>query len=129
MLKKMILGIIISVVVLTVGAGVIYGYQKNSNADDELAVINNKLYRADNSGSSNSNLKENGNNKYRLLQGECDHLNCPNENCPNSDCDKRDCTGCTERYNNMENNRENNRYIYNKDETKSRIITLIINSE
>jgi len=120
MLKKIILGIIISSVILTVGAGVIYAYQKNSNTANEVGVIGNRSYGAATSSSNSSNssnFKRNGNNQYLLQQYECEQSichneNCINEDCSNPDCDNENCTKYTKQYSNM----ENNCYRYNNDE-------------
>ncbi len=106
MLKKIVLGIIIATVVLTVGAGSIYAYQKNSDTADEVTRINNRLRESD---CENPNSSENR-NQYRLQQEESDGLNGPNENRFKNECDNENCT---EQY----QNRENNCYMQNNQET------------
>mgnify|MGYP005847698325 CR=1 FL=1 len=106
MLKKVILGIIVSAVVLTTGVGGIYAYQKNSNPSDEVAIAGSKSYKT---YSTNSNFTGNKNKQYRLQQNECSQLNCPNEDCENQDC-------VNENYTEQYCSRENNCYRYNNDE-------------
>jgi len=105
MLKKIVLGIIIATVVLTVGAGSIYAYQKNPDTADGATRINNRLRESD---CENPNSSENR-NQYRLQQEEPDGLNCPNENRFKNECDNENCT---EQY----QNRENNCYMQNNQE-------------
>ncbi len=113
MLKKIILGIIISTVVLTVGAGALYAYQKNSNPTNEAYATNNRSYGVDSKSGICSNFKVNRNNQYRQQQDECNQLNCLNENCQNQNRNNGNYTDYTNQYNNM----ENNRYRYNNNGT------------
>jgi hypothetical protein len=110
MLKKIVLGIIIGAVVLTVGAGSIYAYQKNPDTADGSTRINNRLRESD---CENPNSSENR-NQYRLQQEEPGGLNCPNENRFKNECDNENCT---EQY----QNRENNCYMRNNEETGDQI--------
>jgi len=105
MLKKIVLGIIIGVVVLTVGAGSIYAYQKNSDTADGATRINNRLRESDGECTNSSENR----NQYRLQKEEPDSLNCPNENRFKNECDNENCT---EQY----QNRENNCYMQNNQE-------------
>ena len=107
MLKKIILGIIIGMVVLTAGVGSIYAYQKNSNTGNEAAIKNSTAYEA-NTNCTNAKCTGANNEQNCLNQGQCDQLNCTNENCLKQDCANENCT---EQY----CNRENNCYQYNND--------------
>jgi len=111
MLKKIVLGIIIATVVLTIGAGSLYAYQKNSDTADGVTRINSRLRESD---CENPNSSENR-NQYRLQQEEPDGLNCPNENRFKNECDNENCT--EEQY----QNRENNCYMQNNQETGDQI--------
>lgn len=106
MLKKIILGIIIGAVVLTIGAGSIYAYQKNYVPADEFATTKSYSFV---SGNKISDSTVNKNKQYCFQQGKSEQLNFPNDDCPKQVCANKNCT---EQY----CNRINNCYRYNNDE-------------
>ncbi|MDD5659987.1 MAG: hypothetical protein PHR39_08290 [Actinomycetota bacterium] len=92
MWKKIMLGFIVGIVVLTVGAGTIYAYQKNS--DKENAAITAKYTGY---GKSMENRK----------MSDCVNYDCTYENCQNRYCKTENNCYC---YSNGENGycRQNN---------------------
>ena len=74
MLKKIILGIIIGMVVLTAGVGSIYAYQKNSNTGNEAAIKNSTAYEA-NTNCTNANCTGANNEQYCNRENNCYQYN------------------------------------------------------
>lgn len=105
MLKKIILGIVISAIVLTTSAGFLYAYQKESGIKHNFGYKNNAI-------SKNANDKSNN-----ISQNYTDNLN--NQNCENCINNKECNTDCyqyrfsqtsrnTQRLQNNQLNKQNN---------------------
>jgi len=86
MWKKIILGIVISVVVLTISAGAIYAFQKNT-PEDENDIVKPKGYAFAAAGCSG--LKFSSETIKTQQKNICP--NCDNENCANSICTGENC--------------------------------------
>lgn len=112
MWKKIVLGIIIGAVVLTVGAGGIYAYQKNSNSGNDIIAEKYKGYGKNNNFATPDGIgtEKNYAEQYCLQEEECDQWGNSYRNCLNKYCEYENCL-------NQNQNMENNCYRYNNGET------------
>jgi hypothetical protein len=103
MWKKIVLGIIIGTVVLTVGAGGIYAYQKNSNTRNDVIAEKSKGYGKNNNFaiSNCADSEKNDTEQYCLQNEECKQWSSSNRNCLSKDYE---CENCLNQNQNMENN-------------------------
>lgn len=85
MWKKIVLGIIISTIVLTVSAGGIYAYQKDSNYDNNANTQSKNGYGINSANCTEQYCKDNcknisSENASKNKNGVCDPEDCLNQN-------------------------------------------------